>query len=903
MAGVRDRLTYAGRPFRVAPETVRTLLARYRPEGPAGPRVPEAAGGPVPAPRLAKLGPAPAPAAPPRLNELSYPTGATRWAEFRGLMTSADLAAVEALCFAGGTAVPQPLVISAGGVSVETALHLLPPRPAAAPGPGSAGPTPPGLEDLYLVTLVDERYFWRGRPAGAVRPYGSWGELVDQLGDALGAAVAYEPVEDAYGWPEPDSGLYSSRESAAALLDAVAANLGRVVVREFSGLVRLVRWADANAAASAAGLDAAAGTRVAGGPSTPFLPASSSSRRAAVLPARVVVSFPRWVNGYGYETPSPLLGEELRGWDLESYHAAHAVVVEPADLGAPYAALPARGDAVALRTTAKARLDEAGGDPANADDLEALALRLARDHLDRLLGAADVTYPGVFAAGPGWGCDLWFSWPDGSPDRRPATRAARPPADPAPREFQHRLNPLVRVPWEARQVLVTGGPFAGGLYPGVVWAFDPYADVWQALDCLVRALPGETLYPLDGGLARLVDGQPDGGEGLPVYALVPARVRTGCGILFDPEGGFYYADTPALAGYCLTVDYSGDCPRLAVDPVCLASGGSLVIGCGLANAGGTLVVDNVALAGAAATTSIVPSGVCAVAVDLTPSSTTTETVIEDVGLVFSAGELCVVKTRVEYTNVFNAANLHIDRFESDRSTIDGGCVDPCLMTECCDADPLLVDSDADSSGGSTPPVTIHFTSTVSGGVEPYTYDWDFDDGSDHGTTAAVDHEYDDVGTYDVVLTVTDACGTVVAASTIVIEVTGGSNALCSTGGGDVNISVADSLYLHFSGCTGGLASLNGTTLGPLVYDGVKTWEAAPQAGFTTIKYEANSVSGGVVDVRSGGVTLAGCVDSTTGLSPTSCSPFGLENSTNPPGGTCVTTPGVDLMHYTVNETP
>jgi len=55
------------------------------------------------------------------------------------------------------------------------------------------------------------------------------------------------------------------------------------------------------------------------------------------------------------------------------------------------------------------------------------------------------------------------------------------------------------------------------------------------------------------------------------------------------------------------------------------------------------------------------------------------------------------------------------------------------------------------------PVT--FTPTVTPGVAPYTYDWDWGDGEAHGTTEIPTHTYDGNalgGTYDVVLTVTDA---------------------------------------------------------------------------------------------------------------------------------------------------
>jgi PKD repeat protein len=58
------------------------------------------------------------------------------------------------------------------------------------------------------------------------------------------------------------------------------------------------------------------------------------------------------------------------------------------------------------------------------------------------------------------------------------------------------------------------------------------------------------------------------------------------------------------------------------------------------------------------------------------------------------------------------------------------------------------------------PLAVDFSATASGGDGNYTYDWNFGDGSPHGSTAVTQHLYQTPGSYTVTLTVTslDVCG-------------------------------------------------------------------------------------------------------------------------------------------------
>jgi PKD domain len=75
-------------------------------------------------------------------------------------------------------------------------------------------------------------------------------------------------------------------------------------------------------------------------------------------------------------------------------------------------------------------------------------------------------------------------------------------------------------------------------------------------------------------------------------------------------------------------------------------------------------------------------------------------------------------------------------------------------------EPLTVEiTSSDTEGGAIAPATFEFEADVIGGIEPYTYSWDFD-GEDTGESneQAVSHTFDEAGSYNVGLTVTDSDG-------------------------------------------------------------------------------------------------------------------------------------------------
>jgi hypothetical protein len=354
------------------------------------------------------------------IGEFYYPVGASRWSVFRGLAT-ADMAKAMQEATTGTSSalfsmqvVPiSPNPYTEDSYKVETQMYMLPPRPLAQHGSALAG--------LYLITLVDVRYYWQYDPV--TLNFGNtstWADLISLLASALNVSIEYSALPAAYTQPEKDSQLWSLQGDAPALLDAIAGNLGRVVVRKLDGTIVLMTPQESLERVNASRGVASRVTRIAGGEIFNSGLAWTLNGRNAIVPATVNVVYPQYIAGndpvphfvnkrYNNQRPST--------WFEDGFGGAYTVSV-PIQSGTCYSGSLTSGlsgtSQHTIWDTAKALYSgEAvlSGMPMNVSGLTAMAVQTARDVYDwQSLAALDEVYPGTVAWGVEGFHDIVWTW-------------------------------------------------------------------------------------------------------------------------------------------------------------------------------------------------------------------------------------------------------------------------------------------------------------------------------------------------------------------------------------------------------------------------------------------------------------------------------------------------------------
>jgi len=347
---------------------------------------------------------------PPRLkiNTLWVPTGASRWSQGLFLCSGANLVNITSLLASDGSAPLKLIQEQAGGdvittLSLQYRKYLLPPRRLA---------YVIGQQALWLLPLVDKRYFWQWRDFDyqTLDADTTWESLIEYLLTALGlddddedtdtepseGSSGYDTIPDAYQAPDAVE-LTRHHENAAVLLDAVAASVGmRVVFNPASETVTLE-----NAASAAA--KHLARVKV----NNAVLAGGTAVTLPNYRPSHVKVVFPIYRNGLIDSGGDVYQVTNLAGSGCDSGEDE----TEDAEEDLLPAATMQTGTTKVFYDTCQADMTGVypGGEPLNVDLLSELACQIASDYYAWLGLVYDVTVIGI----PTWypsGFDdcLWY---------------------------------------------------------------------------------------------------------------------------------------------------------------------------------------------------------------------------------------------------------------------------------------------------------------------------------------------------------------------------------------------------------------------------------------------------------------------------------------------------------------
>jgi PKD repeat protein len=126
-----------------------------------------------------------------------------------------------------------------------------------------------------------------------------------------------------------------------------------------------------------------------------------------------------------------------------------------------------------------------------------------------------------------------------------------------------------------------------------------------------------------------------------------------------------------------------------------------------------------------------------------------------------------------------------------------------LFVDVCSGFPQLTATSTASSDAGDAPLTVSFTGSAANGIPPYTYAWDFGDGST-SSQQNPSHTFNSPGVFSVVLTVTDSTANTASDTHITITVHGECQVSCSAtvpASGTAGEGVDFAVDVQSSGCT------------------------------------------------------------------------------------------------------
>ena len=165
----------------------------------------------------------------PRLGELFYPRGASRWAEFHCVISQDIFTLLAPIMYTNPGPAKLPLIMKTDGNTILTTnMYAMPIRVLADNNDKMA---------LYLLSLCDERFFWRDTMVTQNFAL-TWGETINWTARQMGITITLDVASSAYGFVDTVSDLVSIPENGAILLDALLFNVGLMFIRNYNGTYR-----------------------------------------------------------------------------------------------------------------------------------------------------------------------------------------------------------------------------------------------------------------------------------------------------------------------------------------------------------------------------------------------------------------------------------------------------------------------------------------------------------------------------------------------------------------------------------------------------------------------------------------------------------------------------------------
>lgn len=179
-----------------------------------------------------------------RVNRLFWYTGAARWGYMHALVDADSLDKIQQQAFGSDCTENNPLnlVISSDSQTITVSLYLLNVIPLS------------GIREvngLFLISLVDKRYFWQGiaTPDFGITSSTTWTDLLNDVETALDLTITVDAISANYLSPSPDLNLEG--QPLPLVFDAIAFSLGMRVILDFGGKVYVRSLANSQAALDA----------------------------------------------------------------------------------------------------------------------------------------------------------------------------------------------------------------------------------------------------------------------------------------------------------------------------------------------------------------------------------------------------------------------------------------------------------------------------------------------------------------------------------------------------------------------------------------------------------------------------------------------------------------------------